>query len=230
MLSKDQFQMCLPKKMRNRVDTEVMAGINTVLADPNLGETFRENMLSYASVLAEGRFKIASYVDAIKFCTYRFIGDYKITAYCKTFPDKYAKFKAEGVSDKDISRYVTAYSKSKLVLGIQEQAMIPTHLLNADTFQQAINVQASIMNDDDASFKVRSDAANSLLTHLKAPEVKKIELDIGVGESDVLKELRDTTLELAAQQRQMIQAGAMTAKDIAHSSIIPAEYVEVIDE
>jgi len=81
------------------------------------------------------------------------------------------------------------------------------------------------------SEKVRSDAANSLLTHLKAPEVKKIELDVGIKQDKTIEELRATTLDLVKQQREMLSGGTANAKQIAHSklSITDVEDAEIID-
>jgi len=78
------------------------------------------------------------------------------------------------------------------------------------------------------SEKVRSDAANSLLTHLKQPEAQKIELDIGVKEDSSINALRASTMELVAQQKMMLKAGAMHAQEVAHSKlIIDADFEEV---
>ena len=78
------------------------------------------------------------------------------------------------------------------------------------------------------SEKVRCDAANSLLTQLKMPETQKVELDIGVKEDGSIAALRATTMELARQQRLMMESGAMNAQEIAHGKlIIDGEFQEV---
>jgi hypothetical protein len=102
---------------------------------------------------------------------------------------------------------------------IFEQTMIPSYVLNQDLYQKALNVQAELMVSAHSE-KVRSDAANSLLTHLKMPETIKVELDIGVKEDGVIGQLRASTLELARQQRMMIEAGAMNAQETAHSKLV----------
>jgi hypothetical protein len=162
--------------------------------------------------------------------SFKLLGGTNLQAYVKTFPDKYQRFLGDGISAKDIASYVSAFNKSKLVNLIWAQSMIPTHVLNQDVFQRAINIQAELMADPDVSPKVRSDAANSLLTHLKAPEVKKIELDIGVKESSVIDDLRQATMRLTEQHRLQIASGASTVKEVAHSTIIDATFKEVIDE
>ena len=70
------------------------------------------------------------------------------------------------------------------------------------------------------SEKVRSDAANSLLTHLKRPETTKIELDIGVKEDSMLAQIRAQTAELAKLQQQHIASGQATAKEVAEQKLV----------
>jgi hypothetical protein len=80
-------------------------------------------------------------------------------------------------------------------------------------------VQADLMVNS-GSDKVRCDAANSLLTHLKMPETQKVELEIGVKEDSSIAQLRQATLELARQQRLAMEAGAMNAQEVAHAKIV----------
>ena len=113
---------------------------------------------------------------------------------------------------------MSAYNKNKLVNLVYEQTLIPTHVLNADIYQKAINVQADLMLNA-KSEKVRSDAANSLLNHLKKPETHKVEMNIGIKEGGAIEELREITSQLAAKQQQMIESGVYTAKDVAHKPL-----------
>jgi hypothetical protein len=80
-------------------------------------------------------------------------------------------------------------------------------------------VQAELMVSA-RSEKVRSDAANSLLSHLKMPETQKVELEIGVKEDSSIAQLRQATLELARQQRLALEAGQMNAQEVAHTRIV----------
>ena len=52
----------------------------------------------------------------------------------------------------------------------------------------------------------------------------KISLDVQVKEDDSVKELRDATLELVAQQRRMIESGAMNAKEVAEGKLITGDF------
>lgn len=219
-LTIEQFKTALPDKVKKSVNQELIDQINSTLADPEMFEAYRDNLLSYTRVMADGRFKISSYIDAVRYVSHKLMGCTNIEAYTKTFPDKYQRFIQQGVSSKDIASYVTAYNKSKLVNLIFEQTLIPSYVLNQDLYQKALNVQAELMLDDSISPKVRSDAANSLLTHLKMPETQKVELEIGMKEDSSIQALRATTLELARQQRMMMEAGAMNAQEVAHSKLI----------
>ena len=227
MLTVDEFRIALPDKVKKSVNQELIDQINTSLSDPEMYEAYRDNLISYTKVMADGKFKISNYVDAVRYVSHKLMGCTNIEAYTKTFPDKYQRFVQQGVSSKDIASYVTAYNKSKLVNLIFEQTLIPSYVLNQDLYQKALNVQADLMMNA-KSEKVRCDAANSLLTQLKMPETQKVELDIGVKEDGSIAALRATTMELARQQRLMMESGAMNAQEIAHGKlIIDGEFQEV---
>lgn len=218
-LTVEQFRQALPDKVKKSINQELIDQINTTLSDPDMYEAYRDNLLSYTKVMSDGRFKVAEYINAVKYVSHKLMGCTNIEAYSKTFPDKIARFTAQGVAPKDIASYVTAYNKSKLVNLIMEQTLIPSYVLNQDLYQKALNVQAELMVSA-KSEKVRSDAANSLLTHLKMPETQKVELEIGVKEDSAISALRATTMELARQQRMMLEAGAMNAQEVAHSRLV----------
>ena len=218
-LTIDQFKQALPDKVKKSINQELIDQINGTLADPEMYEAYRDNLLSYTRVMADGRFKVDSYVQAVKYVSHKLMGCTNIEAYTKTFPDKYTRFVAQGVQAKDIASYVTAYNKSKLVNLIFEQTLIPSYVLNQDLYQRALNVQADLMISA-KSEKVRSDAANSLLTHLKMPETQKVELEIGVKEDGSIAALRQATLELARAQRLSMEAGQTNAQEVAHARLV----------
>ncbi len=223
-LTMDQFRLALPDKVKKSVSQDLIDQINLTLSEPELFEQYRDNLLSYAKVMQDGRFKVQEYVNAVRYVSHKLMGSTNIDAYSKTFPDKIQRFATQGVAAKDIASYVTAYNKSKLVNLIFEQTLIPSYVLNQDLYQRALNVQAELMVNA-KSEKVRTDAANSLLTQLKPPEIKKVELDIGVKEDSSIAQLRQATLELARQQRLAMESGATNAQEIAYSKVV--EYVDV---
>jgi len=134
----------------------------------------------------------------------------------RSFPDRHAAMVAAGKPQKDIASMITAYNKGTLVTKITERAIIPTWILNQDMFQAALQTQFDLMTDTQVSDKVRCEAANSLLTHLKKPEVHKSELKIDIAVNDGMAALEKQLRELSQQQLNMIEHNPnVTASDIA---------------
>jgi len=224
VMTLDQFQRALPKSCKNNIDQGVIDGINKLMVSPALKETYRDNLLSYTSVMADGKYRIQGYLDAVRYVSFKLLGASNIEAYTKTFPDRYQRLLNDQVDARGISQFVSHYNKTQLVNKIMEQTLVPTHILNADMYQKALNVQAELMLDA-RSEKVRCDAANSLLTHLKRPETQKIELDVNIKDDKSIDDLRATTLELVKQQKAMIESNSMSVKQIAHSKLVIEEGV-----
>lgn len=222
-LTVDVLKKSLPSKYRKNVNDDLLEHINTILDHPELYDDYRNNFLTYISVIQDGKYKLDDYLNAIKYCTHKLMGESNMDSFVKTFPNRYQSMIAKGYTAKEMSAHVAMYNKNKLVNTILEQTMIPTWVLNQDLYQKAINVQADLMLNA-MSEKVRSDAANSLLVHLKPPEVKKVELDVGIKQNDEIEALRNITAELAAQQRRMIEAGVITAKQNAETKLITKVY------
>ena len=135
-----------------------------------------------------------------------------------TFPNRHATLVAAGKTKKEISAYVAAYSKGKLVQAILEQAVIPVWLYNQDVYQKAINVQAKLMITAESEL-VRTQAANSLLTHLAKPKDSVPLINIDMRPSSGMTELQDMLAALAEKQVNLINQG-MTAKDIAAQRLV----------
>jgi len=218
----------LPKNLKNRVTPEFVDELNGIIQDPMLRENFKENLLSYTGVMKDGRYRLDKYVSAVKYVSYRLLGSSNIESYSKTFPDRMQRLLNEGADEKTISSYVAAYNKTQLVNKIMEQTLVPTYILNAHIYQKAINVQASIMTDLDVSPKVRSDAANSLLTHLKVPDVGKMEIDVKVSHDKSIDVLKAAVRELSEKTVNSIKDGEMGAGDAAKAPLVieDAEYEE----
>lgn len=228
-LTVEELKSALPDKVKKSLNQELIDKINQTLSEPEMFETYRDNLMSYGKVMQDGRFKVAEYINAVKYVSHKLMGRTNMDAYSRTFPDRVQRFAAQGVADKDVASYVTAYNKSKLVNLIFEQTLIPVYVLNQDMYQKALNTQADLMMNAKSEM-VRTTAANSLLMQLKPPEVKKVELDIGVKEDSSIAQLRQATIELARQQRMTIEAGMMSAQEVAQTKlVIDAEVKEVTD-
>lgn len=226
MLQIAQVQQALPSRLKGNVTQDLVDKLNNISKDPNHAEIIKENFVSYSGVLQDGRYKIEDYMNAVAYVSYKLMSYSNQDSYFRTFPDRHANLVARGVSAKDISSYVAAYNKNKLVNLILEQSLIPIWILNQDAVQRAINTQIEIMSDNTVSAVARTQAANSLLTHLAKPkETAQIQLNIGTEESNGLKDLKTAIVDLAAQQKKLIETG-VTAKEIAASVIVDGEVVD----
>ena len=225
MLTQQDVARALPANLKSAATQALTDHINNVVSDPIIAEQVRHNFVSYAFILKEGRFKTEEYLNAVMYVSYKLMGKNNQEAYFLTFPQRHANFLANQTSAKDISSYVSAYHRGKLVNLIMEQVLTPTWVLNQEIFQRAINVQADIMLDPDVSAKVRSDAANSLMTHLKKPEGKDFQISLEVNESSGMTEMREAMAEMAKQQQELLASGA-GIKNITHARIIPGEVIE----
>lgn len=215
----EQLREALPDKVKKSVNQALINQINQTLAEPEFYEQYRDNLVGYTSVMQDGKFKIDQYLAAVKYVSHKLMGCTNMDAYSKTFPEKITRFMAQSVAAKDIASYVTAYNKSKLVNLIFAQTMVPFYVLNQDLYQKALNTQAQLMLTANSE-KVRSDAANSILTHLKPPEVAKVELDVTVKQDSAIDALRVATEKLVEEQRRSIASGSVNAQDVASSRVV----------
>ena len=227
-ISKELVIKAVPPNLKNAVSDDLVDRLNAITSDQILAEEVRNNFISYASVLREGKFKLEDYLNAVTYVSHRLNGDTQHDAYFKTFPSRYQNLMALGKTPKEISNYVAMFNKGKLVQKIQEQTLTPAWVMNQDMFQAALNTNYQIMMDDDVSPKVRVEAANSLLTHLQKPKEVTPAVNIDLRESSGLTELKKALGQLATQLQQLIEQGGST-KDVAAQRIIDVSAQEIED-
>lgn len=217
-MTKEMLAGSLPdKRFRKYVTDDVVAMVNSE-ANSEVRRVFRDNILTYSSVLSTGKYSLAGYINAVKFVSLILMGDKSSVAYSKVFPDRYDNLIQKNTSASQIASFADNYRNNGLITKIMEQTLVPTHILNAGVYQQAINVQVELMNSANSEM-VRQKAAESLLNNLKAPETAKVEIDINYS-NDIVDDLRAATRKLADQQMKMIMEGQSSAKEIAHSEIV----------
>jgi hypothetical protein len=229
-LTQEDVKQALPSHLRASVTQAMADTLNTISADPIIAENIRNNFVGYSGILKEGKFKTEDYIHAVAYVSYKLMGYNNEDAYARTFPARYANLLAKETSKKDISAYVSSFHRGKLVNLIMEQSLVPTWVLNQDLFQKALNTQAELMLTA-SSEKVRTDAANSILTHLKKPEAKgEFQINLNTPESSGMKEMREMLGQLASQQRQMIQEGKMKTIDVAASRLVIQDDAEDVTD
>lgn len=221
MLTKDDIAKALPVNLKSAATQNIADLVNNMSNDPLVAEQIRNNFVSYTKVMQEGKFKTEDYVYAVTYISYKLMGYTNGDAYFKTFPKRHADLVARGYTTRDISSYVAAYNRGKLVNLIYEQSLIPTWVLNQDIHQQAVNRLADLMHNA-ASEKVQSDSAAALLTHLAKPKDQNFQLNVDMRDNSGMNELKETLGKLAEKQLELINSGVL-AKDIVEARIIEAE-------
>jgi hypothetical protein len=222
-LTRESLKGAMPKNRRHLVTKSLVKEMNLLVSDPESRIVFRDNIMGYCSILQDPKVKMTDYIQGIKYVSYQSMGSTNQEAWIKTFPHRYERCLRDGKDAGHIRATVACYNRNKVVTILKELAVIPTWLVNQDVYQKAINIQASLMVTAKSEM-ARTAAANSLLTHLKQPEVTKISLDVNVKEDDSVRELREAALELVAAQKKQIESGNMTAKDIAQGKIISGDF------
>lgn len=217
MLTIDDVSQAVPATLKSSVTQSFVDTINNVVADPEMAQQVRDNFISFASVLRDGKYKMQDYLNAVTYTSFKMQDMSNHDAWCSTFPQRHAALIASGKSKKDISAHVSMYAKGKLVAAVAEASFIPTWILNRDIQQKAINRLADLMMNAQSE-KVQAEAASSLLTHLAKPKESGPLVNINMAETSGMNEMKDMLERLAAQQQALIQGGTST-KEVAGQRI-----------
>jgi len=224
-LTKELLTEIVPKRMKNNITDEVIDTINHLIEDPDFGEQFKEELLTYSNLLEHNpNWNIKNYMNAIKFYTQVNNGRTIVDAYCTTFPERLQRRLDKGETKADITGEASRYNKSQLVNKIREQALVPVHLTNQHLLQKMIN-EAARLATSAKSEMARVKAIDTLLGYLTPPETAKVEVDIKTNNVNAIDELRKATEELALQQLQSIKAGK-AVKEMIEIPILEAELDE----
>lgn len=218
MLTKAEIITALPPNLKSAVTDQFVDMVNDITQDQQAAEYIRNNFITYTMVLKEGRFKTEDYLNAVAYVSYKHMGLSNQEAFFKVFPNRHAALVAKGTSSKDIAAHVAGYHKGKLVNLIMEKSLVPTWVAYQDVYHKAIAVQADLM-ENAVSEKVRSDAANSILTHLQKPKEAAVALNVDLRENSGMVELANTLRELAQRQQAAIQGG-VDARTISGADLI----------
>ena len=216
----------VPKNQRGMITPEFCNRVEKCVNDPVLAEQIKNNFISYLNVLSTGKFSMDEYLNAVKYVSFKLLNYTNRDAYAATFPDRWERMVREGVEEKRMDAYVAMYNKSKLVVAIYEQTIVPTYVLNAPLHQEALNVLAKMIKDPSVRGMAKVKACEAILTHTKQPEIVKGELTIGLQENETIAELREVTEQLANTFRASIGKGK-TLQDVAEAQIIDVKVEEI---
>lgn len=210
IFSIDELREAMPKKAKVGVTKELVDKLNSLALSPEEAQAYKDNIVSYSNVLVEGKFKVSSYLNAVRYVSYLLIGMTKKDAYEKVFPERKAHCLAQGISNDDYKNRIKLYQNSKLVQMIKEQANVPLFILNMEHRQLAVNRLVDVLKDDSVSAKVTVEAADVLLKHLTPPATinNQVNVTINQDSSNIIGELRETMNNIAKmKQAEIIEHG-----------------------
>ena len=228
MFTYAQLQDLIPKKQRNVISEDLVTQINEIAKDEAVGSEFKENMITYSTVLSKGKYSLEEYSKASHFVTLLLLQHKDIDAYITVFPERYMRLLAKGLSRSDMSSYSTNYKQTKLVSQILEQTMVPTHVLNAPMYQEALNHSRYLMLNA-RSETVQQKAAETIMTQLKAPEAAKLEVDISLNHNTVVQDNESFMMELAEKKLELMALGA-DVKSVTNMTVDKPEIIDVEEE
>lgn len=217
----DDLKAALPAQFRPKANQVLLDHLHQRFSDPDMAETFMDTFVAYSHVLTQGRFQVEKYIEAVKYVAYKSMGLTNFDSYTKTFPDRYLNFINKGTSIDTIHIYVSAYNKNPLVIQLSEQVLIAPSILYQEEFHKALMVQVEIMNDKNVSPKTRSDAAAHVMNITQPPQVKKLQLDVGIkDEKNLIGSFMDKLGEYASVAQQQIASGQRTATEVIEHNMI----------
>lgn len=211
----------VPSSQRTLITEEFVDKLNSLSDDPMLCEQFKENFLTYISVLNTGKYKMEDYINAVKYVSLKLLGYNNTKAYAIVFPDRYEKLRK---NNQQVESFASMYNKNKLVIQIYEQTMVPTYVLNAPLHQEALNTLVDMIRSDDIRGMAKVKACEAILNYTKPPEVVQGKIDINIDKSNTISELRDVTEKLAETFRSAISNNTATLRSVTETKIVNAEY------
>lgn len=226
-LSIEQVRGSVPRSFRKHITEDFLDKLEDSLKGEDIANIIKENFLTYSNVLqgCDKNVNIWDYVNAVKFISYKIMGYSIDEAYKKVFPHKVETLIAEGKLN-FINKYANSYNKNKIVNKIYEQTLIPSYVLNAPLFQRALNVLASMIENDEVRGMAKVKACEAILNYTKPPEIAKAEVTVNVQQSDAISDLREVAEAFAKNMRMSISDGKMSAQDIIDTKIIDVPAIE----
>lgn len=223
MIHVDTVRKLLPKAQRNMITQEFLDRLEASISDPDIADSFKDNFITYLNVFSNcKKVKMEDYISAVKFVSYKLLNYSDIDAYALTFPERFKRLKDKG--QEQIYAFASMYSRNKIVTQIFEQTMVPSYVLNAPLYQEAINKLVEMIRNPSTKGMVAVKACEAILQHTKPPEVVKNELSINIEQSEAITELRELTEQLAEQYRDVLNNKKMTLKEVAESPIVDTSY------
>lgn len=145
------------KALSKDASEKLLGRVNSIIATDENGEFFEQSLTDYTTLIKDKRYNAEQYVNAVRYCSLKMIMS-KHKAWGRTFPDRLARVEQkarDGYWDNTTfintcSAYATTYERSPLVVAIDAEMLIPTHLLYASHRNRAVEKLIDLMDGKSA--------------------------------------------------------------------------------
>ncbi len=208
----DSFLKIFPKSIHKTITDEFVDKMNNIVDDEELRKVYYEQVITYAVVINDGRYKLIDYMNATKYTMHKMMGDNNLESYIKTFPDRHKRMIKAGKTEKDISSFVSIYNGNALVNAIMEKALIPAYIFGQDLNARAMAKVLELM-DGANSEMVQLKAAQEILERTSIPQEYKIKTDVTINDgSSIIDEYLNAFNKIAEKQITTIKGGSDISK------------------
>ena len=223
----DELKVLMPAKKQKFMNQELVDMINDAENRGDFDGEFEKKVVSYSSVLTQGRYKTSDYIAAVEFCTYYLSGDEQADAYVKTFPSKIKRRVLEGKSP-----YATGapsmYYSGQLVQAIMAQAQMNVRMRHYNKIDIMVETLYDLATGPDSTDRIKMESADKVLTHLKEPDQSHVEIEVGIKKDESGMALEKKLIEVAEMQKAAFEKGA-NLSDLQKIAFVEGEEDDVID-
>jgi len=229
-----KLKALLPRRTNVAVTEEIVATINRMEEDTGLPqELLEEDLMSYMHLIGNNRGTgMKDLVNAIKFCNLKRNYTNK-EAWAIVFPQKYDRLVEANMA---IDNHVSMYNKSKLVIAIDTEMLMPVSLQYSGHFHAAVQelYKIGVLGEGGLDAKgnkmtvtpmVKVQALKELVTTTKPLEEQKLSITTTPSDEalSMQQTMSDQVAELVAIQKAKMAAGA----DIIDAQVIGIDFNEL---
>lgn len=225
------------KQWRSYIDDEFVDRLNNLGGDSKvLSKIYKDNFFSWLKAVSGDdwdcrKYGIEDYVNAVKFVSLRLLGNTILDSYKEVFPDRVMLVEKEYEEDGDSSKLkerlnwlASAYSKGKLVVKILQLTLVPSYIINAPLYDEALQKLADMIRNDEVRGMAKVKACEAILEATKQPEVIEQNVNVNVGggmiRNEAMDELREVTEKLATTLKMEMEKGKHKLQEVADIELV----------
>jgi hypothetical protein len=213
--SKDK--LALVTGQRFKVTKANLELIDKVCSEDFDEDSFIDSLIAFEDINRQGKNSTEMYIKAVQFCSYVVTGSSYTDAYRRTFPDR-----AVGKEGNTLTAFSSSYANGRLVKDILQRMTLNNNLLFMDKEFKARKKLFEIGMSGDG--KTNVEALKVFLDNQYREKDKAgFEVNFNVGDTSAIDSVNDAITRLAEKQKESIERGTMSLKEVAEGKIIKVD-------